>query len=121
MWLVEIGENMNQGACFWHEVNVNTFVILIFTSNRFEAKSGLFLRTQQRRPLRRQRSLPSLHQAEPAPQSQTVINDEAIQKISALESELAKLRQQIAQIVQAQEQSAQSAGKSYSLSKPYSL
>ncbi|KAA0704593.1 Mitochondrial fission regulator 1 [Triplophysa tibetana] len=77
--------------------------------NRFEANSGLFLRTQQRRPLRRQRSLPSLHQAEPAPQSQTVINDEAIQKISVLESELAKLRLQIAQIVQAQEQSALSA------------
>lgn len=77
--------------------------------NRFEANSGLFLRTQQRRPLRRQRSLPSLHQAEPAPQSQTVINDEAIQKISVLESELAKLRQQIANIVHAQEQSVQSA------------
>lgn len=76
--------------------------------NRFEAGSGLFFRTQQRKPLRRQRSLPSLHQAEPVPQSQTVINDEAIQKISVLETELAKLRAQIAQIVQAQEQSAQS-------------
>lgn len=77
--------------------------------NRFEANSGLLLRTQQRRPLRRQRSLPSLHQTEPASQSQTIINDEAIQKISVLESELAKLRQQIAQIVLAQEQSTQSA------------
>ncbi|KAK7118433.1 hypothetical protein R3I94_022065 [Phoxinus phoxinus] len=76
--------------------------------NRFEADSGLFFRTQHRRPLRRQRSLPSLHQAEPAPQSQTVINDEAIQKIGVLETELAKLRAQIALIVQAQEQSAQS-------------
>ncbi|XP_016363966.1 mitochondrial fission regulator 1 [Sinocyclocheilus rhinocerous] len=76
--------------------------------NWFEADSGLFFRTQQCRPLRRRRSLPSLHQAEPAPQSQTIINDEAIQKISALETELAKLRAQIAQIVQAQEQSAQS-------------
>ncbi|XP_067233253.1 mitochondrial fission regulator 1 [Chanodichthys erythropterus] len=76
--------------------------------NRSEANPGLFFRTQQRRPLRRQRSLPSLHQAEPAPQSQTIINDEAIQKISVLETELAKLRAQIAQIVQAQEQSAQS-------------
>lgn len=78
---------------------------------RSEANPGLFFRTQQRRPLRlrRQRSLPSLHQAEPAPQSQTIINDEAIQKISVLETELAKLRAQIAQIVQAQEQSAQSA------------
>lgn len=76
--------------------------------NRFEADSGLLFRTQQCRPLRRRRSLPSLHQAESAPQSQTIINDEAIQKISALETELAKLRTQIAQIVQAQEQSAQS-------------
>ncbi|XP_077100926.1 mitochondrial fission regulator 1 [Siphateles boraxobius] len=75
---------------------------------RFEADSGLFFRTQHRRPLRRQRSLPSLHQAEPAPQSKTVINDEAIQKIGVLETELAKLRAQIALIVQAQEQSAQS-------------
>lgn len=76
---------------------------------RFEADSGLFFRTQQCRPLRRRRSLPSLRQAEPAPQSQT-INDEAIQKLSTLETELAKLRAQIAQIVQAQEQSAQSTG-----------
>ncbi|XP_016134355.1 mitochondrial fission regulator 1-like isoform X1 [Sinocyclocheilus grahami] len=76
--------------------------------NRFETDSGLFFRTQQRRPLRRRRSLPSVHQAEPAPQSQTIINDEAIQKISALETELAKLRAQIAQIVQAQEHSTQS-------------
>lgn len=75
--------------------------------NRFEADTGLFFRTQQCRPLRRRRSLPSLHQAEPAPQSQTMINDEAIQKIGVLETELAKLRAQIAQIVQAQEQSAQ--------------
>lgn len=36
-----------------------------------------------------------------------MINDEAIQKIGVLETELAKLRAQIAQIVQAQEQSAQ--------------
>ncbi|XP_059380127.1 mitochondrial fission regulator 1-like isoform X2 [Carassius carassius] len=76
--------------------------------NRFVADSGLFFRTQQCRPLRRRRSLPSLHQVESAPQSQTIINDEAIQKLSALETELSKLRAQIAQIVQAQEQSAQS-------------
>lgn len=75
---------------------------------RCEADSGLVFRTQERRPLRRQRSLPSIHQVEPAQQSQAVINDEAIQKISVLETELAKLRAQIAQIVQAQEQSAQS-------------
>lgn len=77
---------------------------------RCEADSGLVFRTQERRPLRRQRSLPSIHQVEPAQQSQAVINDEAIQKISVLETELAKLRAQIAQIVQAQEQSAQSTG-----------
>ncbi|XP_051543023.1 mitochondrial fission regulator 1-like [Myxocyprinus asiaticus] len=75
---------------------------------RFEADSGLFFRTQQRRPLGRQSSLPSLYQTETAPQSQAIINDEAFQKISTLESELAKLGAQIAQIVQAQEQNAQS-------------
>lgn len=61
----------------------------------------------QRKPLTRQRSLPSLHQGTPDPQGPTTANDEAIQKISALETELAKLRAQIAQIVLAQEQSAQ--------------
>ncbi|XP_052451345.1 mitochondrial fission regulator 1 [Carassius gibelio] len=76
--------------------------------NRFEADSRLFFRTQQCKPLRHRQSLPSLHQVESAPQSQTIINDEAIQKLSALETELSKLRAQIAQIVQAQEQSAQS-------------
>lgn len=52
-----------------------------------------------------------MHQAAPAPQSQTLVNEQAIQKISALENELAKLRAQIAQIVQAQERNTQSAGK----------
>ncbi|XP_064797440.1 mitochondrial fission regulator 1-like isoform X2 [Oncorhynchus masou masou] len=55
----------------------------------------------------RRRSLPSLHQAEPEPQGQIRSNDEAIQKISALEMELAKLKAQIAQIVLTQEQNAQ--------------
>ncbi|XP_044031586.1 mitochondrial fission regulator 1 isoform X2 [Siniperca chuatsi] len=63
----------------------------------------------QRKPLTRQRSLPSLHQGTPDPQGPTVANDEAIQKISALETELAKLRAQIAQIVLAQEKCAQPA------------
>lgn len=52
-----------------------------------------------------------MHQAAHAPQSQTLVNEQAIQKISALENELAKLRVQIAQIVQAQERNTQSAGK----------
>lgn len=52
-----------------------------------------------------------MHQAVFAPQSQTIVSEQAIQKISALENELAKLRAQIAQIVQAQERNAQSAGK----------
>ena len=63
-----------------------------------------------RRPLTRQRSLPSLNRADLNPQGQTTVNNEAIQKISALETELAKLRAQIAQIVLAQEQNAQPAG-----------
>lgn len=69
-------------------------------------------RTQQpQQPLRRQRSLPSLNQAEPSPQGPTATNDVAIQKISALENELASLRAQIAQIVLAQERSANTAGE----------
>nr|XP_046226590.1 mitochondrial fission regulator 1 [Scatophagus argus] len=74
---------------------------------------GLVFRVQQphpqRKPLTRQRSLPSLHDGTRDPQGPTVANDEAIQKISALETELAKLRAQIAQIVLAQEKSAQPA------------
>lgn len=61
----------------------------------------------QRKTLTRQRSLPSLHEGTRDPQGPTVANDEAIQKISALETELAKLRAQIAQIVLAQEKSTQ--------------
>lgn len=61
----------------------------------------------QIKPLTRQRSLPSLYQGAQDPQGPTVVNDEAIQKISALENELAKLRDQIAQIVLAQEKIAQ--------------
>uniref|UniRef100_A0A3P8TRT7 Mitochondrial fission regulator n=1 Tax=Amphiprion percula TaxID=161767 RepID=A0A3P8TRT7_AMPPE len=63
----------------------------------------------QRKPPTRRRSLPSLHQGALDPQGPTVANDEAIQKISALETELAKLRAQIAQIVLAQEKNAQPA------------
>ncbi|KAK5604311.1 hypothetical protein CRENBAI_019658 [Crenichthys baileyi] len=74
---------------------------------------GFMFRAQQPRPRRklltRQRSLPSLHEGAPDLHGPTVSNDEAIQKISALETELAKLRAQIAQIVLAQEKTAQSA------------
>lgn len=52
-----------------------------------------------------------MHQVVPDPQSQALVNDQAIQKISALEDELAKLRVQIAQIVQAQERNTHTAGK----------
>nr|XP_019943115.1 PREDICTED: mitochondrial fission regulator 1 [Paralichthys olivaceus]XP_019943116.1 PREDICTED: mitochondrial fission regulator 1 [Paralichthys olivaceus] len=75
--------------------------------------SGFVFRAQQpnpgRRPLTRRRSLPSLHQGASDPQGPSIVNDEAIQKISALETELAKLRAQIAQIVLAQERSTQPA------------
>lgn len=63
----------------------------------------------QRQPLTRQRSLPSLHPGTPDPQGPTTVNDEAIQKIGALETELAKLKSQIALIVLAQEKNSQPA------------
>uniref|UniRef100_A0A1A8CHQ0 Mitochondrial fission regulator n=1 Tax=Nothobranchius kadleci TaxID=1051664 RepID=A0A1A8CHQ0_NOTKA len=79
--------------------------------SRSEIPAGLMFRVQQpqRKPLPRQRSLPSLHQGAPDPQGAATANDEAIQKIGVLETELAKLRAQIAQIVMAQEKTAQSA------------
>uniref|UniRef100_A0A8C7MGF7 Mitochondrial fission regulator n=1 Tax=Oncorhynchus kisutch TaxID=8019 RepID=A0A8C7MGF7_ONCKI len=79
---------------------------------RSETPSGLMFRSQppKQQPLPRRRSLPRLHKAEPEPQGQTCSNDEAIQKISALETELAKLRAQIAQIVLTQEQNALTPG-----------
>lgn len=72
---------------------------------------GLLFRARQPQPpkLARRRSLPSIHQGPPDPQGPTVASDEAIQKISALETELAKLRAQIAQIVLAQEKIVQPA------------
>lgn len=72
--------------------------------------TGLVFRAHQpQHRLTRQRSLPSLNQEPPDPQGTTIANDEAIQKISALETELAKLRAQIAQIVLAQEKTSQPA------------
>lgn len=73
-------------------------------------QAGFVFRAQphpQRKPLPRQRSLPSLHEGTRDTQASSVANDEAIQKISVLETELAKLRDQIAQIVLAQERAAQ--------------
>lgn len=61
----------------------------------------------QRNHLPRRRSLPTLHEGTREPQASSVANDEAIQKISVLETELAKLRAQIAQIVLAQERGTQ--------------
>lgn len=79
--------------------------------NRSGIPQGLVFRAcephSQRKPFTRRRSLPSLHEGALDPQGQTVANDEAFQKISVLETELAKLRAQIAQIVLAQEKSAQ--------------
>uniref|UniRef100_A0A3B5LU56 Mitochondrial fission regulator n=1 Tax=Xiphophorus couchianus TaxID=32473 RepID=A0A3B5LU56_9TELE len=72
-----------------------------------EDDEGYFGRS--RKPVARRRSLPPLHEDAPDLRGPTAANDEAIQKISALEIELAKLRAQIAQIVLAQEKTAQSA------------
>ncbi|XP_059580025.1 mitochondrial fission regulator 1 isoform X2 [Alligator mississippiensis] len=55
-------------------------------------------------PPARQVSLPDLFQEEQVPKSKVTTNDEALQKISALENELASLRAQIAKIVTLQEQ-----------------
>ncbi|XP_014871131.1 mitochondrial fission regulator 1 isoform X1 [Poecilia latipinna] len=82
-------------------------------SSRPGVPPGFMFRAQQprpqRKPVSRRRSLPTLHEDAPDPRGPTAANDEAIQKISALETELAKLRAQIAQIVLAQERTAQSA------------
>ncbi|NXK63550.1 MTFR1 regulator, partial [Sylvietta virens] len=52
----------------------------------------------------RQRSLQSPSGEEPVPRSAVMANEEALQKINALENELASLRAQIAKIVTLQEQ-----------------
>ncbi|NXR54991.1 MTFR1 regulator, partial [Hippolais icterina] len=57
-----------------------------------------------RKSPRRQRSLQSPSGEEPAPRSAVMANEEALQKINALENELASLRAQIAKIVILQEQ-----------------
>ncbi|XP_064507902.1 mitochondrial fission regulator 1 [Pseudopipra pipra] len=57
-----------------------------------------------RRPPCRQVSLQNPPEEEPVPRSAVMANEEALQKISALENELATLRAQIAKIVTLQEQ-----------------
>ncbi|XP_004482697.1 mitochondrial fission regulator 1 [Dasypus novemcinctus] len=56
------------------------------------------------KPPSRQTSLPNPSQEEPHLRTTTLANEEALQKISALENELATLRAQIAKIVTLQEQ-----------------
>lgn len=72
-------------------------------------QAGFVFRSRQphRNLVPRRRSLPTLHEGTRDPQASSVANDEAIQKISVLETELAKLRAQIAQIVLAQERGTQ--------------
>lgn len=62
------------------------------------------------KPHSRQPSLPTLSPEEPPVQTSTLASEEALQKICALESELAALRAQIAKIVTLQEQQNLSAG-----------
>ncbi|NXI32210.1 MTFR1 regulator, partial [Sterrhoptilus dennistouni] len=57
-----------------------------------------------RKSLHRQTSLQSPSGEEPVPRSAVMANEEALQKINALENELASLRAQIAKIVTLQEQ-----------------
>ncbi|XP_072460795.1 mitochondrial fission regulator 1 isoform X2 [Notamacropus eugenii] len=62
------------------------------------------------KPPDRQVSLPNLSQEDPEPKVTVLANDEALQKISALEHELATLRAQIAKIVTLQEQQCLTSG-----------
>ncbi|XP_063779878.1 mitochondrial fission regulator 1 isoform X2 [Pseudophryne corroboree] len=66
--------------------------------------------------LRRQVSLPVLLKEQPEAKPQPAANEEALQKINALENELASLRAQIAKIVILQEQQTVTAGSSPSSS-----
>ncbi|XP_029698424.1 mitochondrial fission regulator 1 [Takifugu rubripes] len=88
---------------------------------RSEMQAGFVFRSRQLHPQRnllpRRRSLPTLHEGTRDPQASSVANDEAIQKISVLETELAKLRAQIAQIVLAQERGTQP-GRAHTVNIP---
>lgn len=61
----------------------------------------------------RQMSLQSPLEEEPVLRSPVFANEEALQKISALENELATLRAQIAKIVTMQEQQNLTAGRKF--------
>ncbi|XP_006150497.1 mitochondrial fission regulator 1 isoform X2 [Tupaia chinensis] len=65
---------------------------------------------------RQQVPLPNLFYEEPRPKTPALANEEALQKICALENELAALRAQIAKIVTLQEQQSLTAGDSDSTS-----
>ncbi|XP_023650380.2 mitochondrial fission regulator 1 isoform X1 [Paramormyrops kingsleyae] len=78
------------------------------TGLRPGSRPGFIVCSHQRQPRRRSsRKRRSLHVEETDHREPSPGSRETIQKISALENELAKLREQIAQIVLAQEQSAQ--------------
>ncbi|XP_074134888.1 mitochondrial fission regulator 1 isoform X4 [Sminthopsis crassicaudata] len=62
------------------------------------------------KPPNRYLSLPNLAPEDPEPKVTALANDEALQKISALEHELATLRAQIAKIVTLQEQQSLTSG-----------
>uniref|UniRef100_A0A5F8GLZ6 Mitochondrial fission regulator n=1 Tax=Monodelphis domestica TaxID=13616 RepID=A0A5F8GLZ6_MONDO len=62
------------------------------------------------KPPNRQVSLPNFSQEDPEPKVTVLANEEALQKISALELELATLRAQIAKIVTLQEQQSLASG-----------
>lgn len=83
----------------------------LFLQIRPGSQAGLVFRAHQLysqgKRLTRQRSLPSLYQGPPDPQGSSIVNDEDRQKIGALETELALLRAQVAQLLLAQEKSAQ--------------
>ncbi|XP_053324347.1 mitochondrial fission regulator 1 [Spea bombifrons] len=82
---------------------------------RSEMRSNVVLEDELlylERPFHRQASLPVLTNEETEVQPKTAANEEALQKINALESELASLRAQIAKIVTLQEQQHLTSGPS---------
>ncbi|XP_053571052.1 mitochondrial fission regulator 1 [Bombina bombina] len=83
-------------------------------SEFFPSPSPSFVENPQyfERPICRQTSLPVLVKEDPDVKPQAAANEEALQKINALENELASLRAQIAKIVTFQEQQHLTAGSS---------
>ncbi|EHB13743.1 Mitochondrial fission regulator 1 [Heterocephalus glaber] len=82
------------------------------TRLRTEVRSNLPLQDDLffEKPPSRHISLPNLSQEEPPPKTTALANEAALQKICALENELAALRAQIAKIVTLQEQQNLTAG-----------